>query len=132
MTEPFVYLHAGGSGVQSLCLGLNILSVSRPTGDQVCFFFCSSIPVVLFDNPGISKCLNTLYVLSPHLCFMISFICDLFVTRNGTWTEQIYVFTTREAEGEGWDPKLVEGPLLSTPPPPNTHTAKVLFIIERF
>ena len=35
------------------------------------FFFCSSIPVVLFDNSKISKCLNTLFLLSPYLCFII-------------------------------------------------------------
>ena len=39
--------------------------------------FCSSVPVVLFDTPGISRCLS-----SPHLCFIIVFICDLFVSRD--------------------------------------------------
>ena len=43
-------------------------------------FFCYNIPVVLFDIPGIStRHLNTLFLLSPHLRFIISFICDLFV-----------------------------------------------------
>ena len=46
-------------------------------------FVCSSIPVVLFDNPGISKFLNTWFLLSAHLCFIIiDFICDLFVACN--------------------------------------------------
>ena len=41
-----------------------------------------------------------LFLLGPNLCFIIDFICDLFVARN--------VFTTFDAEGEGWDPvKLV-------------------------
>ena len=56
--------------------------VSRLTGAQLVVFFCSSIPVVLFDNPGISKCLNTLCLLSPHLCFMTGFMYDLFVAHN--------------------------------------------------
>ena len=34
-------------------------------------FFCSSIPVVLLDNAGDSKCLNTLFLLS-HICFIES------------------------------------------------------------
>ena len=49
------------------------------------FFFCSSIPVMLLDNPGISKYLNTLIRLSPHLGFIIGFTCDLFVARNDSW-----------------------------------------------
>ena len=32
------------------------LSVSWPTGVQLLVFFCSSVPVVLFDTPGISRC----------------------------------------------------------------------------
>ena len=64
---------------------------------------------MLFDTLGISRCLNTLFLLSPHLCFIIGFICDLFVARNDSWktptrTEQIHGFTTMEAEGDGWDP----------------------------
>ena len=30
------------------------LSVAWPTGVQLLVFFCSSVPVVLFDTPGIS------------------------------------------------------------------------------
>ena len=44
--------------------------------------FFSSILVVLFENQGTSKCLNMLFLLSPHLCFIIGFICDLSVARN--------------------------------------------------
>ena len=86
------------------------MSILRSTGDELVVFFSSSISVVLFDNPGISKCFNTLVLLKIHLCFNIGFICDLFVVRNDVWmskknstrTEQIYsVFTTMEAEGKG-------------------------------
>ena len=87
------------------------MSVSRLTRFQLVVFFCFSIPVVLFDISGISKCFNTLFLLSPHLCFIIGFVCDSFVARNDSWmsytatrTEQIYVFTTMEAEGESLDP----------------------------
>ena len=52
---------------------------------QLVVFVCSSIPVVLFDDPGISKCLNILFLLSPYLCFLIGFICDLSVDRNDSW-----------------------------------------------
>ena len=51
-------------------------------GVQLVVFFCSSILVVLFDTQGISGCLNTLFLLSPHLCLIIGFTCDLFVVRN--------------------------------------------------
>ena len=64
------------------------MSVSRPTGAQPVAqpvaFFCSSIPVV-FDTPGISMCLNTLFLLSPHLCFIIGFICDFFDALKESW-----------------------------------------------
>ena len=32
------------------------MSVAWPTGVQLLVFFCSSVPVVLFDTPGISRC----------------------------------------------------------------------------
>ena len=32
------------------------LSVAWPTGVQLLVFFCSSVPVVLFGTPGISRC----------------------------------------------------------------------------
>ena len=85
------------------------MSVCRLTGLQLIGFVCSNVPVVLFDNQEISKCLNTLFLLSLYLCFTIVFICDLFIARNDSWmskktstrTKQIYVFTTIEAQGEG-------------------------------
>ena len=36
--------------------GRSFLSVAWPTGVQLLVFFCSSVPVVLFDTPGISRC----------------------------------------------------------------------------
>ena len=36
----------------------------------------------LFDNPRISKCLNTLFLLSPHFYFITGFICDWSFVRN--------------------------------------------------
>ena len=32
------------------------LSVARPTGVQLLVFICSSVPLLLFDTPGISRC----------------------------------------------------------------------------
>ena len=32
------------------------MSVAGPTGVQLLVFFCSSVPVVLFDTPGVSRC----------------------------------------------------------------------------
>ena len=61
------------------------MSVSHSTEVQLVVFLCSSIPVVLFYTSGISKCLNRLFLFSPHLCFIIGFICDLFVARNCSW-----------------------------------------------
>ena len=83
--------------------------VSRPTMLQLVFFSCSSIQMVLFDTPWITKCLNKLFLLNPCLCFIVGFICDLFVACNDSWmskktstrTELNYIFTTMEAaEGE--------------------------------
>ena len=77
------------------------MSVSRLNGVQLLVLFCSNISVVLFDNPGISKCLNMLFLM----------------------TEQIYVFTTIEAEGSGSDPiKLAKAPPPHPHPMPHTHT----------
>ena len=49
-------------------------------------FFCSSVPVVFQwccstpqGFPGVGR--NT-FLSSPHLCFIIVFICDLFVSRD--------------------------------------------------
>ena len=36
-------------------------------------------------NTGIAKFLNTLFLLGPHLCFILDLISDLFVARNDLW-----------------------------------------------
>ena len=52
------------------------MSVSRPIGDLLVVFFCCSC-LTPQGSPGVS-----LLLLSPHLCFIMGFICDLFVARN--------------------------------------------------
>ena len=92
-------MHAGGSGVRLndgtdiklfILAGLAgaFLSVAWPTGVQLLVFFCTSVPVVLFDtqeSPGVGR--NT-FLSSPHLCFIIVFICDLFVSRDYPFMSQ--------------------------------------------
>ena len=66
----------------------HFISVSRLTEDQLVVFFCSSIQVLLFDNTGMYNCLNTLFLLSPHLCFIFGFIGDLLAhlsTKSSRW-----------------------------------------------
>ena len=46
MMAPTYYLVGAGA----------FLSVAWPTGVQLLFFFCFSVPLVLFITPGISKC----------------------------------------------------------------------------
>ena len=57
--------------------------VFRPTGDQLVFLLLLHYfsGVVLFDTPGIFKCLNSLFLLSSFLIhyrfrFFIAFIGD--------------------------------------------------------
>ena len=50
--------------------------------------------------------------VSPHLCFIIVFICDLFVSHDDPSmsektfmrTEQLYVLSHDRSRGRGWDP----------------------------
>ena len=47
------------------------MSVSWLTADQLMVFFCSSIPVVLFDNPGtnVSTCsVESSSLLNSNIC----------------------------------------------------------------
>ena len=79
----------------------------RLAGVQLLVFFCSNIPVV-FDNPSVYKCLNTLFLLSPHLCFIICFFCDSLVARKYSWmslktSTQNKCMFLQLAEGEGCD-----------------------------
>ena len=53
-----------------------LMFVSQLIGVQRVVLFFPSIPVVLFDNPGITSCLNTLFLLISNLCFIIGFTCD--------------------------------------------------------
>ena len=60
-------------------------------------------------SPGVGR--NT-FLSSPHLCFIIVFICDLFVSRDDslmsyktfTRSEQLYVLSHDRSWGRGWDP----------------------------
>ena len=73
-------MHAGGSGVR-LNDGPDIklfilvgwagafLSVGWPIGVQLLVFFSSSVPVVLFDTPGISKCRSQHVSVEPSSLF---------------------------------------------------------------
>ena len=59
---------------------VRFLSVACPTWVQLLFFFCSSVPVVLFDIPGISSCRSqhVVSVETPslfHHSFYLWFIC---------------------------------------------------------
>ena len=65
----------------SLHLKKLFMSVSWLTGVQVVVFLCYCT-LVLFDNLGISQCLNTLFLLTTQLCFIIGFICVLSVAHN--------------------------------------------------
>ena len=56
------------------------LSVAWPIGVKMLVFFCSSVPVVLFNIQVVDR--NTLFLSSPHLFFILVFICDLFVSRD--------------------------------------------------
>ena len=63
------------------------LSVAWPTGVQLLVFFCSSVPVVVFDTPGISRCRSQQVSVESssllhHSYFFTVFICDLFVSRD--------------------------------------------------
>ena len=116
------------------------MSVPRLNGVQLVVFFYFRIPVVLFNNPMISKCLNTLFLLSPHLCLIIGFLFDLFVVlRNDSWmskktstrTKQILVFYHYGSGGrELGSRKASVSPFLPHPsPPPSNSILTVTFIV---
>ena len=59
------------------------LSVSWPTGVQLLVFFYSSVSMGCLTpqgSPGVGR--NTLFLSSPHLCFNIVCIRDLFIFRD--------------------------------------------------
>ena len=59
----------------------SFMSVAWPTGVQLSFApvfqWCCLIPQ---GSPGVGR--NTLFLSSPHLCFIIVFIRGLFVSRD--------------------------------------------------
>ena len=70
---------------------------------------------VLADQRDLHLSLNTLYLLSPRLCFFIVFKRDLFVYRDDSGlscepNNQLNVYTTSETEGEVVHVKLVQAP----------------------
>ena len=91
--------------------------VNEPSVFEPLRLYCIYIPVyplysnVLFDNTGIAKYLNTMFLLRYIFASLLT-IYDLFIARNDSWmskkdstrTEQIYVLTCMEAVSEGWDP----------------------------
>ena len=57
-----------------------IISPANFTVHQRIYFVLSCyLSVVIYLSPGVGR--NT-FLLSPHLCFIIVFICDLFVSRD--------------------------------------------------
>ena len=68
------------------------MSVAWATGVQLLVFFCSSVSVGCSTpqgSPGVGR--NT-FLSSPHLCFIIVFICDLFVSRDDSLMSQLIRF----------------------------------------
>ena len=58
------------------------ISVSCLTRVQMVVFFCSIIPMGLFDNPGTQLQMSQHFFLCPQFCFIIGFICELFVAHH--------------------------------------------------
>ena len=54
------------------------LSVAWPTGVQLSVFFCSSVSVGFSTPQGSPGVGSNMFLSSPHLCFIIVFIYDLF------------------------------------------------------
>ena len=71
-------------------------------------FCCSSMSEVLFDNPGISKCLNTYFC--RILIFDASKALCMFLVMIYGWVRRLphgpnkYMFCHLEAESKGFDP----------------------------
>ena len=69
--ELQIFLYSGGDLLGMICPhGFSLvpelfLSVALPTGLQLLVFVCSSVPVVLFHTPGISRylCCGSLLLL---------------------------------------------------------------------
>ena len=68
--------------------------------------------MVLFGTRGSPGVGRGAFLSSPRLCFIVVFICDLFVSRDGplvSWrdsarTERLYVLSHDGGWGRGWAP----------------------------
>ena len=117
-----------GLGRNFLCLFLG------PPGFNWWFIFCSSIPMVLFDTPGISKCLNTFFLLSVEFSYLLHYMFVLFVARNAWFMDQLDLHADRTnicflslwKMRRGSESHLPHH-LPLTPPQPHTHK---LFVIS--
>ena len=65
---------------QSTFLANNLITIDHISclylgswGVLLVAFVCFSMLVVLFETPGIAKCPNTLFLLSPYLWFIVGF-----------------------------------------------------------
>ena len=75
----------------------HLISVSQPTGIQLVVCFCPSLPVVLFDTPGISRVSTRCFCWVPCLlhdrlslwCIRCP-QCVVDKLKTTTWTEEIY------------------------------------------
>ena len=70
------------------------MSVAWPTGVQLLVFFCSSVPVVLFDTSGISRC------RSQHVSVESSFAVGAFRKLSSIYVFSYFPFGF---EGRIWD-----------------------------
>ena len=95
------------------CFGPEVcLYVAWPTVFLLWFSFASVFHWCCLTpkgSPGVGR--NALFLSSPHLCVIIVFICDLFVSRDDHWWvrkpsrgPQNYVLSHDRSWGRGWDP----------------------------
>ena len=67
-------------------------TVALSTGAQLMIFFCFRFPVVL----DLHLSYNTLYLLSPRLCFFMLLRCDLCVYRDDSLTSYRVIMRTEQ------------------------------------
>ena len=112
--KPSVKLNDGPDIKLSILVGLgrSFLSVAWPTGVQLLVFFCSSVPVVLFDTPGTSRCRSQHVSVESssllHQSIYLWFICftwwSIDELETSKRTEQLYVLSHDRSWGWGWAP----------------------------
>ena len=89
----------------------SLLSVAWPTGVQLLVFFCSSVPVVLFDTPEFSRCRSQHVVSVESSSLFHHSICPWFIcfpwwsineleTLHVDRTTNYMFWAITEAEGE--------------------------------